>query len=169
MPTRILIAEDDDMMSRLYYKAFTLEGYLAELASDGNAALDKARELKPDFIILDVMMPKLNGLETLVRLKADPVLQAIPVVMLTNLAGQQDADAAIARGALKYIIKSEHEPHEVVAIIKQLLSAPPAAAVPPAPTTTSQPVTPSAGPASAPSLQSSPPSPADPGQSASAS
>jgi CheY-like chemotaxis protein len=141
MINRILIAEDDELMSRLYQKVFNLEGYQVEMAADGQAALDKAREVKPTLILLDIMMPRLNGLDALDKLKADPTLKDVPVVMLTNLAGQQDAESAIAKGAAKYIIKSEHEPKEVAGIIKELLSgsapgpaptSPPPTAPPPA-------------------------------------
>ena len=132
MITKILIAEDDPMMARLYEKVFNFEGYQVEMAVDGQAALDKARESIPTLIILDVMMPKLNGLAALDQIKADPKLKDIPVVMLTNLAGQQDAETALSKGAAKYIIKSEHDPREVAAIVKEVLGgqAPSAPATP---------------------------------------
>ncbi len=111
------------MMARLYEKVFNFEGYQVDMAVDGQEALDKARNMPPTLFILDVMMPKLNGLAALDQIKADPNLKTIPVVMLTNLAGQQDAESAIAKGAAKYIIKSEHDPGEVVAIVKSILTA----------------------------------------------
>ena len=118
----ILITEDDPLMSRMYQKIFTFEGYQVEMAADGQEGLDKARELKPTMILLDVMMPKLNGLQVLEKLKADPETKSIPVVMLTNLAGQQDAENALAKGAIKYIVKSEYEPKQVADIVKELLA-----------------------------------------------
>ncbi|HEX3082171.1 MAG TPA: response regulator [Candidatus Saccharimonadia bacterium] len=133
MITKILIAEDDPMMSRLYEKVFNLEGFQVQIAQDGQAALDKAREFKPTLVILDVMMPKLNGLAALEQFKADPNLKDMPVVMLTNLAGQQDAENAIAKGAVKYIIKSEHDPREVVMIVKEVLGGGPEPAKPATP------------------------------------
>jgi CheY-like chemotaxis protein len=132
MITKILIAEDDPMMARLYEKVFNFEGYQVEMAVDGQAALDKARESIPTLIILDVMMPKLNGLAALDQIKADPKLKAVPVIMLTNLAGQQDAETAISKGAAKYIIKSEHDPREVAALVKEVLGGT-ATPTPPAP------------------------------------
>jgi CheY-like chemotaxis protein len=122
MGTIILITEDDPLMSRMYQKIFTFEGYQVEMAADGQEGLDKARELKPTMILLDVMMPKLNGLQVLEKLKADPETKAIPVVMLTNLAGQQDAENALAKGAIKYIVKSEYEPKQVADMVKELLA-----------------------------------------------
>lgn len=120
--TVILIVEDDPLMSRMYQRIFTFENYKVEIASDGLAGLDKARTVNPNLILLDVMMPKMNGLETLEKLKMDPELKKIPVIMLTNLAGQQDAETALMKGAVKYIVKSEHEPKEVANMVKEILA-----------------------------------------------
>jgi CheY-like chemotaxis protein len=68
------------------------------------------------------MMPKLNGLELLEKLKADPATKKIPVIMLTNLAGQADAEKAMTLGAVKYIVKSEYEPKQIVNMVKEILS-----------------------------------------------
>jgi len=119
---KLLIVEDDPLMSRMYQKIFTFEGYDVQMAGDGQEGLDKAREIKPTLMLLDVMMPKLNGLQVLEKLKADPETKAIPVIMLTNLAGEQDAEAALAKGAIKYIIKSEYEPKEVADMVKEVLA-----------------------------------------------
>ena len=119
---KILITEDDPLMSRMYQKIFTFEKFEVELAANGEEGLEKARKVKPTLILLDVMMPKMNGLEVLEKLKADPETKAIPVVMLTNLAGQQDAETAMSKGAVKYIIKSEHEPKEVADMVKEILA-----------------------------------------------
>jgi CheY-like chemotaxis protein len=119
--TKVLIVEDDPLMSRMYQKIFTFEGYEVEMAGDGQEGLDKARSVKPTLMLLDVMMPKLNGLQVLEKLKADPETKGIPVIMLTNLAGEQDAEAALSKGAIKYIIKSEHEPKEVSDLVGEVL------------------------------------------------
>ena len=119
---KILIVEDDPLMSRMYQKIFTFEGYGVEMASDGQEGLEKARTVKPTLILLDIMMPKMNGLEVLEKLKKDPDMKAIPVVILTNLAGQQDAETALMKGAVKYIVKSEYEPKQVANMIKEILA-----------------------------------------------
>ena len=119
---KILITEDDELMARMYQKIFTFEGYEVQLASDGQDALNKVLSFQPSLILLDVMMPRMNGLQVLEKLKADDRFKAIPVVMLTNLAGQQDAETALSKGAVKYIIKSEHEPKEVADIVKEILA-----------------------------------------------
>jgi CheY-like chemotaxis protein len=119
---KILIVEDDPLMSRMYQKIFTFEGYEVEMAGDGEEGLEKVRSSRPTLILLDVMMPKMNGLQALEKLKADPETKAIPVVMLTNLAGQQDAETALTKGAIKYIVKSEYEPKQVTNMVKEILA-----------------------------------------------
>lgn len=120
--TKILIVEDDPLMSRMYQKIFTFEKYDVEMAQDGEEGLAKAVSTSPTLIMLDVMMPKMNGLQVLEKLKADDRTKGIPVVMLTNLAGQQDAETALSKGAVKYLIKSEHEPKQVTDIVKEILA-----------------------------------------------
>jgi twitching motility two-component system response regulator PilH len=119
---KILIVEDDPLMSRMYQKIFTFEGYDVEMAGDGEEGLEKARSIKPTLMLMDIMMPKMNGLQALEKLKADPETKAIPVIMLTNLAGQQDAETALSKGAIKYIIKSEYEPKQVTNMVKEILA-----------------------------------------------
>ncbi len=119
---QILIVEDDPLMARLYSKVFTIEGYEVVMAADGEEGLSCVHKSAPTIILLDVMMPKLNGLELLEKLKADPATKKIPVIMLTNLAGQADAEKAITLGAVKYIVKSEYEPKQIVNMVKEILS-----------------------------------------------
>ena len=119
---KILIVEDDPLMSRMYQKIFKFEGYEVEMAGNGEEGLEKAKKEKPTLILLDVMMPKMNGLQTLEKLKLDSDTKAIPVIMLTNLAGQQDAETALAKGAVKYIVKSQYEPKQVTNMVKEILA-----------------------------------------------
>jgi CheY-like chemotaxis protein len=69
------------------------------------------------------MMPKMNGLEVLDKLKDDPNTKSIPVICLTNLAGEKDAEVALSKGAVKYIIKSEYEPKQIANMVKEILAA----------------------------------------------
>src|SRR3972149_4460905 len=119
---KILIVEDDPLMSRMYQKIFTFEGYEVAMAGNGEEGLEAAKKGKPNLVLLDVMMPKMNGLEVLEKLKIDPETKGIPVIMLTNLVYQKDAETALAKGAVKYIIKSEHEPKEIADMVKQILA-----------------------------------------------
>ena len=120
--TKILIVEDDPLMMRLYSKVFSIEGYEVATAGDGEEGLLEVHKEIPTLILLDVMMPKMNGLQLLEKLKADPATKKIPVIMLTNLAGEADAEAAITQGAVKYIVKSEYEPKQVVNMVKEILA-----------------------------------------------
>jgi len=109
-------------MSRMYQKIFTLEGYEVEIATDGVEGLEKSRSSKPTLVLLDIMMPKMNGLQVLEKLKVDPETKKIPVVILTNLAGSRDAENAMLKGAVKYIVKSEYEPKQIIDMVKEILS-----------------------------------------------
>lgn len=119
--TKILIVEDDTLLSRMYEKAFKFEKYEVHVARNGKEGVSAAKKLKPDFILLDIMMPEMNGLEALDKLKADKDTKNIPVVMLTNLSGDEDVESALSKGALKFIVKSEHDPKEVVDMVKELI------------------------------------------------
>jgi len=118
----LLLVEDDPLMLRMYEKIFKFEGYSVETAIDGEEGWDKAKSINPVVILLDIMMPKVNGLEMLEKLKKDPDTKKIPVIILTNLAGTHDAEKAMSLGAVKYIVKSEYEPKEVVAMVKEILA-----------------------------------------------
>jgi CheY-like chemotaxis protein len=119
---KVLIVEDDPLMSRMYQKIFTFQNHDVTVANDGEEALLKVAEAHPTIILLDVMMPKMNGLQALERLKADPTTKSIPVIMLTNLAGQQDAETALSKGAVKYIVKSEHDPKEIADMVEEVIA-----------------------------------------------
>jgi CheY-like chemotaxis protein len=120
---KVLMIEDDALMIRMYQRIFTLSGYEIEVAVDGIEGYDKAKSFKPDLILLDVMMPKMNGLQTLEKLKSDETTKQIPVFMLTNLANKPDAEKAIQNGAVKYLIKSEYEPKQLLEIVKDYFAA----------------------------------------------
>ena len=120
---KILLIEDDQLMVKVYEQIFTLEHFEVSVAVNGMEGLAKIQGNKPDLILLDVMMPEMNGLEVLNQLKSHPDTVNIPVVMLTNVTGEKDAQAALNRGALKYIIKSEHDPKEIVDMVRSILSS----------------------------------------------
>lgn len=105
---KILIVDDDPLISRMYEKKLSNDGYRIETASDGEEGLAKAIRGKPDLILLDVMMPKMNGVETLKALQREPSTKNIPIFILTNL-GDREEDIANAKklGALDYLIKSQ--------------------------------------------------------------
>jgi len=117
---KILIIEDDPLVARMYSKVLGFEGLEVEIAENGLEGLKKARANKPNLILCDVMMPKMNGMEVLDELKANPNLKDVPVIMLTNLSGTQDAQVALAKGAVAYMVKSEYKPREVAVKAKEI-------------------------------------------------
>lgn len=122
MSAKVLIIEDDQLIQRMYQKIFTFQKFDVTMASDGEEGLEKARAIKPTIILLDVMMPKMNGFDVLAKLKADPEMKSIPVIMLSNLAGENDIETALSKGAVKYIIKSEHDPKEVADMVQEVIA-----------------------------------------------
>jgi len=118
----ILLAEDDSLLANMYKTKFTKEGFQVLMAEDGETALKIALEQKVDFIVLDIMMPKLSGIDMLKRLRQDPKGARIPVVVLSNLAQQKEAQEAIQLGVKEFLIKANLTPSQVAAKVKQYLS-----------------------------------------------
>lgn len=120
---KILIVEDDPLISRMYQRVFKFEGFDVEMARNGQEGIDKAKKVKPTIMLLDVMMPKKSGIEVLKELKADKNLKGVPVIVLTNLSGMKDAETAIELGAVKFIVKSDNKPTEVVKQVREIIKA----------------------------------------------
>ncbi|MEI6237571.1 MAG: response regulator [Candidatus Saccharibacteria bacterium] len=119
---KVLLIEDDPLIYRLYKKLFKLEKFEIEIAENGQLGLDKLQTFKPDIILMDVMMPTMNGIEMLTKLKSDPETKDIPVIVLTNMSDFTVTNMALSRGAALCIIKSETEPSEVVESVKAVLA-----------------------------------------------
>ncbi len=122
---KLFMAEDDPLMSRMYERAFRLGGHELTMAHDGEEALAvlQKTEEKPAVILLDVMMPKMNGFDVLRKVKEDEKLKSIPVIMLTNLAGDSDAENGLSLGAVLYLVKSQYDPKEIVAKVQEIIAA----------------------------------------------
>lgn len=120
---KIFIAEDDPLMVRMYERVFKLSNYEVEMAFDGEEAISKLKttKIKPAIILLDIMMPKMSGFDVLKIIKADNEFKNIPVIVLTNLAGKEEAEKGLQLGAVSYLVKSEYEPKEVVKIVKETI------------------------------------------------
>lgn len=118
--TRILIADDDAFLRELLVHKLTAAGHQVFVAEDGGSALRQTRELKPDLVVLDGMMPVLDGFEVLRRLRADPATATVSVIMLTSLKREEDIVGALKLGAADYLVKP-FIPDELVARIGRLL------------------------------------------------
>ena len=118
----VLIADDDPLLRAVLEHKLISAGYSVESVEDGRAALAAAGASRPLVIVLDAMMPVMDGFEALRRLKADPQLKAIPVVMLTALKREDDVVRALRFGAADYVAKP-FSPEELVARIDRLAPA----------------------------------------------
>lgn len=117
----ILLVDDELTLREMYSERLKAEGFSVETAKDGEEALQKASDLHPNIILLDIMMPKINGLDVLKRLKEQEDTKAIPVIVLTALIQDREKMESITRGADDYIVKSETMPGEVIQKVKILL------------------------------------------------
>lgn len=118
---KVLIVEDDPTLAEMYSTKFASEGFEVLHAADGVAGVEMAKAKKPDAILLDVMMPKMDGFAALKEIKADKALKKIPVVMLTNLGQEEDIKKGKELGADDYFVKANQTPAEIVAKVKTLL------------------------------------------------
>lgn len=116
------MADDDKMLIDMYKERLELAGYVVTLSRNGEEALGKIREAKPDIVLLDIMMPKINGYEALASIKSDPATKDIPVIMLSALMRDFNREKAVEAGADDYLIKSEAMPADVITKIEQVLA-----------------------------------------------
>lgn len=120
----VVIVEDEKMLADMYATKFTMDGFTTEKANDGQAGLDLVKKVKPDIVLLDVIMPKLDGFAVLKALRAEPDFQTTPILLLTNLGQDEDVKKGKELGATDYFVKANHTPAEVVVKVKQILKIP---------------------------------------------
>lgn len=118
---KILVVEDDPMISSMYKTKFEADGFEVFIAGNGVIGLELARKEKPDIIMLDVILPQLDGFSVLEEIKKDETVKNIPVVMLTNLGTEEDRVKGEKLGALAYLVKASLTPGQISAKIKQVL------------------------------------------------
>lgn len=121
MTNVLLIIEDDPFVRRFYERLFRLNNMNVEFAVDGFEGITKAKSLKPRLIFLDVLMPKMNGLEVLKQLKSDPDTAAIEVIMLTNINQPDIVGEAVKNGASGFLIKADISEAQLVDEVKKRL------------------------------------------------
>ncbi len=117
----ILVADDEPEVVDLVRMLLEWEGYVVVTATDGQNALAQAQNTKPDLVLLDVRMPKMNGLEVLAHLQADPALASIPVVMLSVVTTYPQVETALQKGAVAYLPKP-FEFREMTRLLRDILS-----------------------------------------------
>jgi two-component system alkaline phosphatase synthesis response regulator PhoP len=120
MPQTILVVDDDPGVLRVVEINLTQEGHQVRAASNGEEALASVARERPDLVVLDVMMPRMDGFETLKRLRADPATADIPVIMLTARSQDEDVFEGYGTGAQWYLTKP-FEPAELRSVVRHLL------------------------------------------------
>ena len=119
---RILLAEDDRFLRKAAEARLRQHGFTVFTAVDGEEALRVARAEKPDLLLLDLIMPKVQGFEVLKALKQDPATAAIPVIVLSNLGQERDVQQAMELGALAYFIKAHLSLQELVVKVNEVVA-----------------------------------------------
>ncbi len=119
---KVLIVEDDLFILNMYVTKLKSEGFVVDSAEDGMSAIQMAKQNPPDIILLDIIMPVVDGFETLSQIKKDDKLKNVPIILLTNLSQKPNIEKGLRMGAADYIIKAHFTPSEVVEKIKKVLN-----------------------------------------------
>ncbi len=121
MSKKILLVEDEEIMIDLLQRKLTREGYKVSVAKDGEEGLQAMREAEPDIVLLDIVMPKMSGLEVLEEMNNDQKLKKIPVIIISNSGQPVELDRAQRLGAKDWLIKTQFDPKEVIdKVVKQI-------------------------------------------------
>jgi len=118
---KILLVEDEEIMIDLLQRKLTKEGYEISVARDGEAGLKVMKEVRPDLVLLDIIMPKKGGFEVMEEMGKDPELKKIPVIVISNSGQPVELNRAQKLGARDWLVKTEFDPQEVVdKVVKQI-------------------------------------------------
>jgi len=118
---KILLVEDDPFLIDIYSTKLDEGGFKVSIVKDGTQVLEKAKKNKPDLILLDIVLPHIDGWQILKQLKTDAALKDAKIVILSNLSQKEEVEKGLSLGADKYLIKSDFTPSQVIKEIKELL------------------------------------------------
>jgi DNA-binding response OmpR family regulator len=118
---KVLIIEDDPYVLRLYRRLFTIAKFELETATSGGIGLELVGSFQPHVVLLDIMMPGMNGIEVLEHLKASTETKDIPVIMLTNLDSDETVNKAFELGAEAFLVKSDFSPEQVLNVVSETI------------------------------------------------
>ena len=121
MQKKILIIEDDDFFRGLIAKKLLFEEFDVYMAANGEEGVTKIKETKPDLVLLDMLLPSMDGFEVLAKIKADPATAATAVIIASNLVEKEDVDRALKMEATDYLIKSQYTPEMIIEKVKKVL------------------------------------------------
>lgn len=119
---KVLIVEDEDILRNAYINVFKMEKFKVSEASNGEIALKKIEQLKPDIVILDVLMPVMNGVEFLEKVNLINNYPKTKVLVLSNLSDKETIEQVITLGASKHMVKSSLSPSQLVSTVRALLT-----------------------------------------------
>jgi len=117
---KVLLVEDDPFLIDIYSGKLKESGFLVSVVEDGERALQKIREETPDLVVLDIVLPKIDGWEIMREIKKDKRLNNLKVVILSNLGQKGEIEKGLEMGAQKYLIKAHYTPSEIVNQIKEV-------------------------------------------------
>ncbi len=118
---KVLIVEDDQLIFSILSRELIDAGFQVSNAYDGEQAVSVTKEVHPDLVLLDILLPRKNGFEVLAELKADVELAKIPVMILSNLGQPEDIQRGRDLGAVDYMVKVEFEPKQIVDKVRSIL------------------------------------------------
>jgi DNA-binding response OmpR family regulator len=121
MPKNILIIEDDRFLRELIAQKLIKEDFNISEAIDGEEGIKKIKEEKPDLVLLDLILPGIDGFEVLSKMREDPSITRIPVIILSNLGQREDVERGLKLGAVDYLIKAHFTPGEIIEKMKLVL------------------------------------------------
>src|SRR6266567_3753857 len=120
--SKILIIEDDQIVANIYRNKFSVEGFQVEVALDGLAGLELVRSFRPDAVLLDLMLPKMTGVELMKKIRSEPELEQIPVIVFSNTYLSDMLQQACKAGATKCLTKANCTPQQVIEAVRSTLS-----------------------------------------------
>ena len=121
MSKKILLIEDEKVLLNLLRRKLTQEGYIVEVANNGKKGLDLISEVMPDLILLDILMPEMDGFQVLEAMNKDEKLKNIPVIIISNSGQPVELERAKKLGIKDWLIKTDFDPQEVIEkVIKQI-------------------------------------------------
>lgn len=121
MAKHILLVEDDPFIVDIYARQFKKDGFLVSIANDGQMAWEKIQNRRPDLLVLDIILPKMNGWDLLKMIRSDQKVKDLKVVVVSNNNRETYADNIISLGVLKYFLKIETTPEEITKGVKEIL------------------------------------------------
>jgi len=121
MASKILIIEDDKFLRGLIAQKLKAEGYEVIEAAEGREGLEKVKKEKPNLILLDLVLPGIDGFEVLKKIKGDPSTSFLPVIILSNLGQKESVEKGLKMGAVDYLIKAHFTPTEIIEKVKNNL------------------------------------------------